>query len=83
MTIRSLAPRSGETSAEDHRSIHPALLGDSTESDPLGRRSGLLPNRGTADLSGSDPTATIARSVAAVGVAVLDGPGTLHETPAG
>ncbi|WP_049569102.1 hypothetical protein [Nocardiopsis sp. SBT366] len=65
MTIRSLALRSGATSAEDHRVILGALLG-SAEGEALDRRSGLFHDRGTADLSGSDMTATIAPFVVAV-----------------
>ncbi|WP_431870237.1 hypothetical protein [Nocardiopsis eucommiae] len=66
MTIRSLALRSGATSAEDHRVVLGALLGGSAEGETLDRRSGIFHGRGTADLGGADMTATVAPFVAAV-----------------
>ncbi|GAA1457377.1 hypothetical protein NE857_05525 [Nocardiopsis exhalans] len=66
MSIRTLALRSGETSAEDHRLLIGSLLGAADDPWPLHRRGGLMYASGAADLSGFGMTATIRPFSAAV-----------------
>lgn len=66
MSVRTLALRSGETSAEDHRLLIGSLLGAADDPWPLHRRGGLMYAPGAADLSGSGMTATIRPFSAAV-----------------
>lgn len=59
MSVRTLALRSGETTAEDHRLLIGSLLGSGDDSWPLNRRGGLIYTPGAADLSGSAMTAIL------------------------
>ncbi|MGW5876719.1 hypothetical protein ACWFMI_09260 [Nocardiopsis terrae] len=66
MSIRSLALRSGQTSAEDHRLLIGSLLGGADGTWPLDRRGGLLYAPGSADLGGTVMTALVRPFAAAV-----------------